>query len=855
MKKKIVMIMGFVIALVFVMQANAMATTYSNTDQVPLSVYRDDNLDIDPVNENVIPRTWSSASTSLEERYISPYITTVKNQNPYGTCWAFSYIAASEASMVREGLAISEGEGISEINLSELHLAYFLSHSVVDSLGGTIGDEFSVTDTSTNAFLNTGGNQNLATYRVANWYGLVDEETAPYTSITSTEDVVLSDGVAYAEDVVHLENAYWISMQDKDTVKKLIKEYGACATSYCSEDIYYNTGNASSWNQSSEVAVFCPNNVETNHGITIVGWDDTYSVDNFTGSYKPTSNGAWYCKNSWGSTWSKDGYFWISYEDVPLLNGEAFFYDYGAADNYDKNYQYDGGAVSAYYQCNYAANIYEAQESEYIKAVGFYTYDSNYDCTIKVYKNCALEDPTSGNLLTSINANQLYAGFHTVELDKGYLLNKGETFSVVIYMNATDGEDTYVSVDSNYSDSGSWCKNTSLANEGESFVGDTWEQWQDVSQDGYNCRIKAYTDRKIFIEEISLDQSEVTLDVGENASLSVALVPENASDKSVTWRSDNSAIATVDENGYITAVGKGTTRITCTTADGSELKAQCDVTVQQPVTSVVLNYKSCEILKGGALQLQASVFPDDANNKSIQWSSADETVAVVSDAGIVTGMGYGTTTISCIATDRNVCVTTCLVTVMEKIISISLDCTSTALEKGQSLQLSATLTPKIEKTKGVYWISSDSDVAVVDANGLVTAIATGGPITIQCIAKDGSGLKASCEITVKENEQISTESTEVVPTIDETVEDENLITVKKQYRVNADGTAQFVDGSECSSVVNIPDMIIIDGKEYKVTAILADAFLNNKDITTVEVGNNVIDIEKMHLRVAATLLV
>lgn len=824
-----------IIALVLAAQGNVVAVTCSDSEQVPISVYRDDALEIDPVKSDGIPRTWSGVASSAEEKYISPYVTSVKNQNPYGTCWAFAYIAASEASMVSEGLATLSEEEDCEIDLSELHLAYYLSHSVTDPLGGTAGDGFSILDTGTNAFLYAGGNQSLATYRVANWYGLVDETVAPYASIVSTESVALSDDTAYAEDVAHLENSYWISMEDMDTVKKLIKEYGACATSYCSEDQYYNTGKAASWYQDEEVAVYCPDDVDTNHGITIVGWDDNYSVDNFTGLYKPTENGAWYCKNSWGSTWSKDGYFWISYEDVSLLGEEAFFYDYGSADNFDKNYQYDGGAYSAYYTCNYAANIYVAQESEYIKAVGFYTYDSNYDCTVEVYKNCKSNNPATGTLLTSISANQLYAGFHTVELDDGYLLNAGESFSVVVYMNATDGEDTYIPTDANYS-SGTWCSNTAVASEGQSFVSDAKSQWEDVSKKGYNCRIKAYTDRKIFVEEIKLDQSELILDVGGSENLNVTLTPENASDKGVIWESGNTAVATVDEDGKVTAVGGGTTQITCTTTDGSMLIEQCEVTVIQPVTQLILNYKSTELVKNSTLQLKASVFPDNANDKNVQWSTANEAVAVVSDNGMVTAKGYGTTTITCVATDRNACMVTCTINVTEKIVSISLNQTTAILEEGQTLQLNAVTVPDVEKTKGFYWCSSNAAIASVDADGLVTAVATGGPITIQCIAKDGSGVNSTCQITVKPKEESASLKTD-----EETGEDSQL---KQQYKINSDGTAQFIAGKESIGEIVIPDAITLAGQIYKVTSVGANAFLNNKEITKVVIGANVKIIEK-----------
>lgn len=842
MRKKIVTL-GVLLAMLCGISENVAATTYTKEKEVPPSTYQNDNLDIDLVRYEVNPRMRTS---TLAESYMSPYITSVKNQEPYGTCWAFAFIGASEASMMKEGVVEKN-----TVDMSELHLAYFLSHSVTDPLGGTEGDKFSITDTSVNAFLSVGGNQETATCRVANWYGLVNESTVPYDSIVNGERVVLSDEIAYDADVAHLENAYWISMEDRDTVKRLIMEYGACATAYCSENQYYSTGTSGAYDMQDAVAVYCPKELETDHGIMIVGWDDTYSKENF-GTYKPSADGAWYCKNSWGNDWSKDGYFWLSYEDVPSSKGEAFFYDYGSVDNYDKNYQYDGGAANAKYECNSAANIYIAQEDEYIKAVGFYTYDSNYDCKVDVYKNCTAGNPTNGTLIATMEANQLYAGFHTVELENSCLVQEGESFSVVVYQKATDGEQTYVLADYNYTVAGKWCSNTSVSKAGQSFIANESGHWKDLYSDQANCRIKAYTDTRIPVTEVSLDASELILYADETAKLSAVVTPANATKKSVTWSSSDEDVVSVDGYGNIIGKKAGVADIICTSDDDKEVQSICKVTVKQWVQSVNVNYIDYELAAGDSVQLSVTVSPKDATDQSIAWMSSDEEVATVSEAGIVTAVGYGTATITCTAADQNLYTDTCEILVYEKMNEIVLDTSQATLKMGETLRLTATTSPELSYTKGVYWTTSNAGVVSVNQDGLVTVLSEqSATVEIRCVAKDGTGVKAVCVVEV--NKQKDAEDQDDNQSTEEDQESNQDPGSGKdvagvQYKIQTDSNnrtvVELVSGANYSGKVEIPPIVNIDGVTYKVTSISDNAFKNNKRITKVIIGDNITSIGK-----------
>lgn len=684
--------------------------------------------------------------------YISPYITSIKNQNPYGTCWAHAAMASAEADLWKKGLADST------INLSEWQLAYFFYHTVEDPLGGTAGDSVTVvTDSGVEDYLDRGGNQQLATYRLATWQGVTQEADAPYSTVYNDRTKTLDDALAYGKDAYHLENAYWVSMKDRDIVKQLIMEYGACAASYYHDSAYFNS--SSQWNRSEPLAEYKPTGTSTNHAITIVGWDDNYSKDNF-GTYKPSSNGAWLCKNSWGSNWSKDGLFYISYEDSPNLNGNAYFYDYGTGDNYDYNYQYDGGVGLSTYSVANAANVYTANSAETLKAVGFYTEDVQYTCTIKIYKNCT-GNPVSGTLVSTQTATEPYAGFHTVVLDTPVDLNAGDTYSVVVYQTTSSGTPK-VPIDVSFS--WNWLTGVSSAKTGQSFISSSGSYWQDVSASGYNCRIKAYTDKRdtttpadVKVSRITLSASTgLTLTKGQTQKLTATVAPANATNQAVTWKTSDKNVATVSENGLVTAVGGGDATITCTAKDGSNVKATCKVTVTVPISGIQLSQTSATLTVGDTLTLTKTIYPSDATNQAVTWTSSSDAVASVDSNGKITAKTAGSAVITCKSVSDNSVVGICNVTVKAKVQTpseikvnkITLNKTTASVTKGKTLQLTATVTPGNATKKEVKWSTSNKNVAMVSTSGLVTA-KSAGTATITCTAQDGSSVKATCKITVK----------------------------------------------------------------------------------------------------------
>lgn len=288
----------------------------------------------------------------------------------------------------------------------------------------------------------------------------------------------------------------------------------------------------------------------------------------------------------------------------------------------------------------------------------------------------------------------------------------------------------------------------------------------------YNTRGVSVTLPKVKVSKLTLNRTSVSLTKkGQTYQLKATASPSNATTKSVTWKSSNTRVVTVNSAGRLTAVGNGSATITVTAKDGSKKKVTCKVTVKIPtvvkVSRVSLNKNDLALTsKGQSYQLSASVSPSNASNKSVKWTSGNPKVATVSSSGKVTAVANGNTTITATAADGSGKKDICAVTVnipkpadptptptpdptpsVVKVSSVSLNPSSLSLtKKGQTARLSASVSPSNATNKSINWISSNNNVATV-SNGVVTAVGNGSA-TITATAADGSGKRASCSVTV-----------------------------------------------------------------------------------------------------------
>ena len=351
-----------------------------------------------------------------------------RNQNPYGTCWAFSSIGLAEFDLINDGYFDKS------IDLSELQLAYFTFNSVKDPIGGTEGDHAKYyNENTTTSYLNYGGNYEMAARRLSQWVGSTSESDVPYKGAIGTIANGLNENYAYNHDIAHLRNAYIINLKsDVDAVKQNIVEHGAVGT------MYYHDDSFMLWNNDSSLwTYYDTSNTGGGHAVMIVGWDDEFSTNNFVGASKPKNNGAWLIRNSWGMYCN---YFWMSYESTSLAES-AWVFDFDTTEQYDNNYQYDGGLNSYPSSYRTLSNVFTVTEkdgvsSEILDAVSISCMQASaVNYTVEVYTDLENKnDPTSGKRqdeATTVGTTT-YAGIYTIPLENRVYLTPGSNFSVVI---------------------------------------------------------------------------------------------------------------------------------------------------------------------------------------------------------------------------------------------------------------------------------------------------------------------------------------------------------------------------------------------------------------------------------------
>ena len=413
-------------------------------------------------------------------------VTGTRDQHPWGACWSFGNTSSIESNAVMNG-AGSAGS----LDYSEHYMAWFAFQPYQ-------GEGYEIVEGAANA-LDFGGIRQMATADTTAWLGPIDETLAPFVNTAGerddkgiplkTGDWSLPESLRNETDEVHVQDVDYLPETGVFTGTAVDKDGSTYKTGYSFDEdalkavksalvgngvldvSYYSARSLPDQEEkpteifnTDHYAQYSPRNAAANHEVSIVGWNDTYGVENF--STTPPGPGAWIVKNSWGKgdggpgSVDKDGYFYISYYDQTV--SEFTSYQVDVPQNglfaYDNNYQYDFLGYKSLvsippYEANRnnkVANVFNAEKDEVLTAVSAITVDTNSTVEVEIYRLADGADLSSaGEAVSTVTAYPTYGGFHTIKLDTPVELKTGERFAVVETITGARGG--YLPIEMGYS--------------------------------------------------------------------------------------------------------------------------------------------------------------------------------------------------------------------------------------------------------------------------------------------------------------------------------------------------------------------------------------------------------------------
>ena len=502
-----VLVLGVIISLLLCGGASA-ATV--NNNNIHLSTMNDlktvnTNFTIvkkDYINKKILTRNYSNitkSNNSLNITNIPAYydlrklgkLTPVEQQGLSGTCWTFATMGSLESCLLPK-----ETWNFSENNMKNL-----------DSFSYPWGFDRGYNDA---------GCWQEATAYLTRYNGPITSAQDPFNEFSGTSPTGLTV-VKHIQNTILIPARNSTGVMDNSQLKEAVIKYGAVYSLMTYDDSYFDPlTNGYYYNGSSDV----------NHAIDIVGWDDNYSKNNFLNG--APGNGAFIIRNSWGSNWGDNGYFYVSYYDKFLANTDdnVVYMDAEPTGNYNNIYQYDpfGDVGSAGFNSDvgWFSNVFTAKGNELLKASSFYVLSPYSSYTLYVYLDPKGSDPVNGVLALSQHGIISTEGYKTVIFDKFIQLLKGHKFSVVIQL-ITPNYDAPITVE--YPILGYSSKAT--ANPGESYVSINGISWNDLTSllNNANVCLKAFTSTQV--ADLTITKKISTLNHGFHSKISFIITVRN----------------------------------------------------------------------------------------------------------------------------------------------------------------------------------------------------------------------------------------------------------------------------------------------------------------------------------------
>ena len=687
----------------------------------------------------------------------------IRDQTTSGSCWAFAAYASLESALM------------------PLNKPDFSENNLKNNSGYDWGP-------------NDGGNDYMSMAYLARWDGPVSEADDPFDPNSSSSPK--------QSPQKHIQETLVFGDSNKSfsDIKQMVMKYGAVTTSMYMDDGRYFNDSTNSYYYTGQ------GGYNFNHEVAIVGWDDNYPKEKFLNM--PSQNGAFIVRNSWGTSWGDQGYFYVSYDDNKLGTENAVFYNAEDTDNFKTIYQYDPLGITAYAGFNsdtaWMANAFTATSTESLSAISFYTLvpDSTYE--VRVYNNFNGLFNTKAPTTTGKIA---LAGYHTVSLGENIPVKDGEDFAVSVKL-TTPNYDYPIPIETpikGYSSSA-----TALPN--QSYISSDGKEWEDMSSDNTNVCLKVFTKAAVAspLKRLTADPSKLSLMIDQNSepiTLTATYSDNSTNDvtKAASWSSSNPSVAKVNvtENS-VTVTGLTIGSATITGSYGGK-EATITVTVTAKLLNVLAQPSNVSVPQGKTQTVAIyAVYPDDSQvdvtNKVI-LTSGDKNVATVTGATIK-GVHIGETIVSGTFNDFPIEIP---VTITAPLKSLAIDPSSLDLtvNTNTSITLKATYTDKstADVTGLANWKSSNSAVATVNVDG--------DRVTVNGLTK------GSTTITGSYLGKKATIIAQVTPELSDILVQPDSVSISQGRTQTVNIYALYSDDSK----VNITKKVILASKDKNVATI------------------------------------